>query len=324
MDALTHIFKTIQLSANPYICRAGDGPWSIQYQYRPQGIFHLVVKGECYLREGGSPELVHLRVGDGVAFPTGGAHWICNHPENQHLPAENVVNVSENEGLFLLKSGDVKANTNDSAFWNESTREGKGIQETILLSCTLSYDATINHPFLRNLPCFIQASTRAGDEMDRLKALTSLLVDESVGAHPGKQLMINHLTEILFVQMLRVHMHSTKQSSGYLAALSDPHIGVALNLIHTETDKKWTVESLCKASALGRTAFTKKFVDMVGLTPKAYLSNTRLMEARAKLQSSNESTLRIAEAAGYASEAAFSKAFKKHFNKTPGELRRSK
>jgi transcriptional regulator GlxA family with amidase domain len=61
---------------------------------------------------------------------------------------------------------------------------------------------------------------------------------------------------------------------------------------------------------------------MVGVTPKSYLTNTRLMKARFKLQTSNESTLSIAESAGYASEAAFSKAIRKHFNKTPGELRK--
>ena len=53
-----------------------------------------------------------------------------------------------------------------------------------------------------------------------------------------------------------------------------------------------------------------------------YLTNTRLMRAKFKLQTSNESTMSIAESAGYASEAAFSKAIKKHFNKTPGELRK--
>ena len=63
-------------------------------------------------------------------------------------------------------------------------------------------------------------------------------------------------------------------------------------------------------------------VQLVGITPKAYLTNTGLLKARAKLQSSNESTLSIAESAGYASEAAFSKAVKKHFNTTPGELRK--
>ena len=50
----------------------------MQVHYRPQGIFHTVIQGQCYLREGGSDDLVLLQAGDGVAFPTGGAHWISD------------------------------------------------------------------------------------------------------------------------------------------------------------------------------------------------------------------------------------------------------
>ena len=185
----------------------------------------------------------------------------------------------------------------------------------------MSYDATIDHPFLKNLPCFIQAGTRTREERQTLITLTNLLAEESASSYPGKALMVNHLTEVLLIQMLRAHIHKAGQPSGYMAALADPHIGVALNLIHTEKDEKWTVESLSRAAAMGRTGFTQRFAELVGVTPKAYLTNTRLLKAREKLQTSNESTPRIAESAGYASEAAFSKAIKKHFHKTPGDLR---
>jgi AraC-like DNA-binding protein len=321
MDALTHILQTIQLSANPYVCRAGDGPWSIQYQYRTQGIFHIILSGECYLDEGGNSELIHLRTGDGVAFPTGGAHWIYDQPENQHLSPVNVLNLNKDEGLMVLKTGDVSASANDQVFWQESDKNSQDNQ-TIILSGTLSYDTAIKHPFLKSLPCFIHVNDRGSDDIDKLKVLCDLMVSESSGDYPGKPLMINHLTEILFVQMLRVHMHRNQKANGYLAALSDPQIGIALNLIHQESNQKLTIESLCGSSALGRTAFTKKFVDMVGMTPKAYLLEARLIEARTKLQSTNQPTIQIAEASGYASEAAFSKAFKKQFNLTPGQVRK--
>lgn len=74
---------------------------------------------------------------------------------------------------------------------------------------------------------------------------------------------------------------------------------------------------------MGRTAFTQKFVDMVGDTPKSYLTNTRLLKVKGKLQNTNDSMISIAERAGYASEAAFGKAIKKHFNRTPSEFRKT-
>jgi AraC-like DNA-binding protein len=332
MDALSHILKTIQLSAKAYICRGVGAPWNLQFMYRPQGIFHIVMQGQCYLREGNSDEVILLQTGDGVGFPTGGVHWISDSPGSQDLRAENVVNVTGNKDLFLVKSGEVTAFAADSGPRGNNSRtvpspdsdSPKGSQETVLLSVTVSYDSTVEHPFLKSLPCFVHASPKSyGDlHLHRQEVLANLLIEESSGSYPGKPLMVDHITEVLFIQMLRVHMHKMKHSSGYMAALSDPHIGVALNLIHTETDQVWTVEALSKASAMGRTAFTQKFVDMVGDTPKSYLTNTRLMKAKAKLQNTHDSMFSIAESAGYASEAAFGKAIKKHFNTTPGKLRK--
>jgi len=140
---------------------------------------------------------------------------------------------------------------------------------------------------------------------------------------PGSTLMVDRLTEILIVQLLRAHMQKMEHSNGYMAALSDPKIGLALNLIHAETEEKWTVDSLCKTAGLNRTSFNEKFVALVGSTPKFYLTNTRLQKAKISLQGSNDSMLCIAERAGYSSEAAFSKAIKKHFNRTPGQIRRA-
>ena len=330
MDALSDLLQTIQLSAKIYVCRAVGGPWNMQVHYRPQGIFHTVIQGQCYLREGGSDDLVLLQAGDGVAFPTGGAHWISDSPGSQDLVAENVVKVTGDDGLLLLKTGEVTVSASDSAPWGNDPRMAPSAggdsprddQVTILLSGALSYDSSIDHPFLKSLPCFIQTSSKSSGDLHRHDVLTNLLIEESFGSYPGKRLMVDHLAEALFVQLLRVHMRKVKHTNGYMAALSDPNIGVALNLIHTETDQKWTIEALSRASAMGRTAFTQKFVDMVGHTPKSYLTSTRLIKAKGRLQNSNDSMVNIAEGAGYASEAAFGKAIKQHFNTTPGELRK--
>lgn len=308
--------------------------------YRPQGMFHVVVEGQCYLREGGSEDLLLLKAGDIVAFPTGGAHWISDSPGGQSLIADNVVKVSGDEGLLLLKTGEVMAFPTGGDSWGSNPQldqilSSKRLEAelqggdssmsgevTTLLSGTLSYDTSVNHPFLKDLPCFVQISTRQNDDLHWLESILKLLVQESAGSSPGTTLMVDRLVEILFVQLLRAHMQKMEHSNGYMAALSDPNIGVALNLIHAEKDQKWTVESLCKTAAMSRTSFTQKFVDMVGSTPKSYLMSTRLMKAKVKLQNSNDSMLSIAESAGYASEAAFGKAMKKHFNRTPGELRK--
>ena len=207
MDALTHILKTIQLSARTYLCQGSGDSWNMQFQYRPEGIFHIVLQGQCYLREGGRDELILLQAGDGVAFPTGGVHWISDTPDSQNLMAENVVRVSSEEELYLLKYGDVRAFLSHASPWgtppaaletagrNQSASEG----DTILFCGTLSYDATIDHPFLKSLPCFVPACVDSSGELHTLKALTSLLAEESSGAFP-----VNHRSYYLTYRSKRI------------------------------------------------------------------------------------------------------------------------
>jgi AraC-like DNA-binding protein/uncharacterized cupin superfamily protein len=323
MDALSDILKTVHLSASTYFCRSFGSPWNMRIRHRPQGIFHVVVEGQCYLREGNNEELILLKAGDIVAFPTGGAHWLCDQPDSQHLSAENVVKVGNDSDLLLLKSGNIIAFPTGGSHWastpNQEANTGDAV--TTLLCGTISYDSTVNHPFLKDLPCFIQISTADDSEFDWLKSLVNVLENESKQSSPGSTLMVDRLTEILFIQLLRAHMQQMKTPTGYMAALADVKIGVALNLIHAETDEKWTVDSLSKAAALSRTSFTEKFSALVGSSPKAYLTHSRMLKAKNKLQHSDDSMLSIAESAGYSSEAAFSKALKKHFNMTPGQIR---
>lgn len=296
--------------------------------YRPQGIFHIVMQGQCYMRETSSDEVILLQTGDSVSFPTGGLHWISDSPGSQNLSTENCVTVTDDKELALLKSGDVTAFAADSDCWRNNplaasstdSDSSKDSQETILLSVTVSYNSSIDHAFLKNLPCFIRASPKSGMQIQNV--LTNLLIEESFGSYSGRDLIVDHLTEVLFVQLLRLHMRDKKHSNDFLDALSDPHIGVALNLIHTETDQKWTVEALARESAMGRTVFTQKFIDMVGDTPKSYLINTRMIKAKSRLQDTNDSIISIAKDAGYACESSFGKAIKKCFSTTPSTIRK--
>ena len=63
-----------------------------------------------------------LQAGDGVAFPTGGAHWISDSPGSQDLGAESVVKVTGDDGLLLLKTGEVTVSASDSAPWGNDPR----------------------------------------------------------------------------------------------------------------------------------------------------------------------------------------------------------
>lgn len=315
MDALSDILKATRWSASTYFSSAGEGPWCMQVLYRPQGIFHAILKGRCYLSQSGNPDIIVLEEGDVIAFPTGGEHRISGTVKSLKLSPRSVIKLPGDDDVMVFKHGAVN--------FSRRGPDEHSTESVLWLSGTMSYDTSIQHPLLKELPCAIHVGQQEKDVHQILQSVISVLVNENKEETPGAELTTNRMTEVLFLQLLRCHMQRSIQPAGYFAALSHRHIGMALNLIHTESDGSLTVESLCDAAAMSRTRFNACFTQLVGETPKAYLSNTRLLRAKTKLQESPEPLASIAEAAGYSSDSSFSKAVKKRFGMTPGELRKS-
>ena len=245
-----------------------------------------------------------------MAFPTGGAHSISDTLESKTLPGSQVV---EN-----ILSG-------NNPFQGPILREPllrEPLSTNTLMCGSFHYDSSINHPFLKDLPCFIHIKAEETPELHWLRSLVSVLANEARLPAPGSTVMVDRLTEVLFIQLMRAHMETSPNRLNYMAALADPQIGSALNHIHAETEFHWTVERLGEAVSLSRTSFTDRFSRLVGMPPKTYLLNWRMQKAKTALETSNTLMIDIAEAAGYSSEAAFSKAFKQFFETTPGRARR--
>ena len=305
LDALADVLKAVRLSANTYFCSDFAAPWGIDVPHGPEGLFHVVVEGRCLLQLNNSDTPMQLNTGDIVAFPTGGGHWISDHAKSPKTNAQDVVgDIIEGNNPFQPKP-DTDTETN-----------------AITLLCgAFQYDSSIDHPFLKDLPCFIHIKAAQTPELAWLRTMISVLSNESRSPSPGSTAMVDKLTEILFIQLIRFHMYQSKTHLGYMAALADAQIGRALNLIHGETHAQWSIERLADAVALSRTTFTEKFTTMVCIPPKSYLVNWRMQKAKTRLASGTGNMYDIAECAGYSSEAAFSKAFKKLFEITPGQFK---
>lgn len=302
MDVLADVLGTIRLSANTYFCTDFAPPWGLDIDGERKGVFHAVVRGECWLDQSGA-EPVRLREGDIIAFPTGGAHRLTDCIDGDCLPGETVVSgVLEGRNPFAVEEGRESATT--------------------LLCGSFAYDTAVDHPFLKDLPCFIHL--RSADlESGWLRALIMRLADESLYPKPGSAVMIDRLTEALFVQLMRSYMDQAPGNMRYMAALGDPKIGSALNMIHTDDSAGWTVENLADKVAMSRTAFSERFTRAVGQSPKSYMINWRMQRARRQLISGDRPMIDIAESAGYSSEAAFGKAYKQFFGDSPGAVRRA-
>lgn len=291
VDALSDVLKTIRLSGSTYYCGGFDESESLVLTDQPKGQFHVVVKGGCWLKQQAEgADWIELKTGDIIAFPTGGAHQLAAMPESSTSNLEPQTN-TESSNLTLLCG-------------------------------SFHYDSSLSHPFVKDLPCFIHAKATETPQLDWLRTLVSVIAHESQQPSQGSVAMIDKLTEALFIQLMRLHITEHSQDSTYLAALADEKIGVSLNRIHSEKEAYWTVELLAEKAALSRTAFSEKFTKMVGVNPKAYLTDTRMQRAKRQLEQSSASMISIAEATGYGSEASFSKAFKAFFKVSPGKVRK--
>ena len=135
--------------------------------------------------------------------------------------------------------------------------------------------------------------------------------------------MISRLTEIIFVQAMRLWMASQPAGQGgWLGALRDPHIGAALGLIHRAPERPWSVAALAREVAMSRSPFAARFTTLVGEPPLAYVTRWRMHLAARHFRSDSLSVSEVADRVGYKSAAALSKAFKRCFGLAPGTYRR--
>src|SRR5262249_34829154 len=130
------------------------------------------------------------------------------------------------------------------------------------------------------------------------------------------------LADVLLTQALRAALIQFERSGGAsLPALADPQIAAAVELIHSQPERGWTLGELAGRVSLSRSSFSARFRELVGEAPIRYITRTRLAHAATLLRTTNASLAQIAARAGYSTEFSFSKAFKRTFGLAPGAYR---
>lgn len=103
-------------------------------------------------------------------------------------------------------------------------------------------------------------------------------------ADPGRSEQRQHQRRVLCRDVDRLHRrHGPGGRPPVYAAHDDPVVGPALALIHTQPGRPWTVASLATAVGSSRAGLARRFTQLVGQTPVAYLASWRLSHAAALL-----------------------------------------
>jgi AraC-like DNA-binding protein len=154
--------------------------------------------------------------------------------------------------------------------------------------------------------------------------LLEQLRSERLSSAFGAQLASTQLAQLLFIHVLRTHLATANTlPTGWLRALSDPRLAAALRMMHGEPGRAWGLEELAQASSMSRTSFAVRFKALAGMTPLAYLTAWRMRLAERALREGRSPVAAIGQTLGYASESAFSNAFKREIGVSPQRFRSS-
>jgi AraC-like DNA-binding protein len=147
--------------------------------------------------------------------------------------------------------------------------------------------------------------------------------NEARAARPGNAAILGRLTELMFVEILREYMQRlTDDQGGWLAGLNDPYVGKALQVMHANPARDWTVDDLAREVAISRSVLAQRFSELVGETPMRYLANWRMQLAKQMMRDGSSNIQEVATRVGYDSEAAFNRAFKRATGSPPAAWRK--
>jgi AraC-like DNA-binding protein len=194
------------------------------------------------------------------------------------------------------------------------------VDDTLVCGGSFEFDDP-NAPLLLDvLPPLVHV--RAGDPRGKLLGhLCQLLVAELLSKAVGGSLILDRLSQVLFVHMLRAHAENAARPAGWLGALGDERIGAALRAMHADVTHRWTLEELAGIAGMSRSAFAASFRSLVGNPPLEYLIQWRMSLARDALRHDTRSISELAFTTGYESESAFSTAFRRVVGCSPKEFR---
>jgi AraC-like DNA-binding protein/mannose-6-phosphate isomerase-like protein (cupin superfamily) len=284
-------------------CRSSmRAPWGFAVAAHGNPSFHFVTRGSCWL-EVADDEPVEIGAGELVVLPRGPRHSVGDAPGAATLWLDDILEATPPDANGRLRHG------------------GQG-ELTELVCGGFLLEPGASSALLEALPKVIRVRGSGDGAAPWVTATLELVGDAAGSDAAGSAAVLKRLSEALLAQTLRVALAELDTGApGRAAALGDPQIARAIQLVHDQPGRKWTVSDLAGAVAYSRSSFAARFRELVGESPIAYATRTRLAIAASELERTDASLGEIARRVGYASESAFSRAFKRAFGVAPGSYR---
>jgi AraC-like DNA-binding protein len=318
-DTLSEVLRAVRLTGAVFFSVDAGAPWVAETpaarELGPRlmpGVehvieYHIVTAGSCWGGIVGAAPLP-LATGDIIVFPQGDAHVLSSAPGMRGLYDEESTRQAETGRLPVIIKKD----------------GGGGGEHAELICGFLGCDARPFNPLLATLPRVIHVPRRSADD-GMLEQLVRLALAESVAKRAGGECVLERVSELLFVEVVRRYLATLPpEYGGWLAGLRDDSIGCVLGKLHHRPGHAWRLRELAREVGMSRSVLMERFTHFVGIPPMQYLAQWRAQLAATLLSSTSMSLSEIAARVGYGSETALSRAYKRWVGVAPADWRRGK
>lgn len=187
-----------------------------------------------------------------------------------------------------------------------------------MICASFEFGAGLNNPLVRALP---ELTLLKQKNVPSLSASLDLLFREAKENHSGRQAILDRQIEVILILLLRELMNEDRIKIGLLAGLADSRLAKAINAMHAQPERNWSLTDLAEQAGMSRARFANHFRDKVGSTPIHYLTEWRMSLAQSML-SRGQSVQIVADKTGYSSASALSRVFLAHTGLSPSNWKK--
>lgn len=304
MDALSDMLERSRARGAAFSHSTLHGAWGLRFPGDGEVAVHAIVDGELHAWVDDAGHAQRLGGGDVVLVRADEDHHLAHVPGAPCVPwAQFAADADAGEGASRrLVRGE----------------PGDGPAASFCCGAYL-FEGDLCTPLLRSLPHLVRLQPRSGSP---LRVVVDLLIAEMGRDGPGQQALLDRLLDVALVEALREHLATLGEDApGWFRARRDPGLAAALDAVHADPARSWTVAELADRAHLSRATFSRRFAEVVGDPPLQYLTAWRMALARERLRDTGDGLAAIAASIGYASEFSFAAAFKRHVGTAPGRWR---
>jgi AraC-like DNA-binding protein len=319
-DPLSEVLRTVKLTGALFFVVDATSPWGVEVPRadlfgplilpRAQHIvsYHIILQGSGYASIPGMKPM-RFAAGDVVVIPHADSYAMLSRPNQKpELTPDTSLDFFREMAAGRLPF---------------TIEEGGGGAERAKFVCGfLGCDLRPFNPLLGALPRLLHVKRASGEQSDLLDGLIDLTLAEAQVQRVGGESIRLGLSELIFIEVVRRYLATLADGqTGWLAGLRDPAVGRALSLLHERPADSWTLEELARAAGVSRSVLADRFTHLVGHPPMQYLTRWRMQLAARLLADGTRKVSAVGLDVGYASEAAFSRTFKRIAGMSPATWR---